>query len=99
MLYDDIRILDVSGDIGDHQCPCDLGGEGTWRRKTVYLGPGCLGLWGALQHLEQACYLPGLAGRSLQGALSGVCGLGFWGEVKSISSSGWMALKEWIPLH
>lgn len=33
------------------------------------------------------------------GDLSGVCELGFWGEVKPISSSGWMASKEQIPLH
>lgn len=54
---------------------------------------------GVLKHLEQTCYLPCLAGRSLWGDLSGVCGLGFWGEVKLISSSVWMASKEWIPLH
>lgn len=57
------------------------------------------GASGALQHLEQAYYLPCLAGRSLWGDHSGVCELEFWGEVKLISSSVWMASKEWIPLH
>lgn len=39
MLNDDFWVLDVFGDIGDHQCPCDLDGEGKWRRKIGHTGP------------------------------------------------------------
>ena len=86
VLNDDFWVLDVFGNIGDHQCPRDLGGEGEWRSKTQCTGtPACQGLWVAQKLLEPAFYLPHLAGGGTQGNCSGVHGFGFWGEVKSTS--------------
>lgn len=66
MLNDDFWVLEVFGDIGDHQCPSDLDREDKWRRKSVLTWDSWMsGSLGGPEHLKQAFHLSHPAGEKM----------------------------------
>lgn len=93
MLNDDFWVLDVFGDIGDHQCPCDLDREDKWRRKSVLTWYSWVFGWPRTSKTGFPLVTPGRLKYWVKPCR------GMWGGVKSIKSTRMDDFKGADPTH